>query len=188
MVELRPEFSPLPFFSVALCVSVASVLTSRPATDLTSQTGLPQTEVPDLIAPLRGLLNMTKLFFFNLSVFVLSSFLFMVAPAQRPDSPQRIEPKAGGPAVIIEGAVAKGKDVDYVFSAKAGQHFIGRITKRDSNTGFSITDPSGEALPEEENDFNVTLSGSLKKTGDYKITVSTFEERSSKYTLSIRVT
>jgi hypothetical protein len=130
---------------------------------------------------------MIKSVFLNLFFFVLSSSLLPVTAARRTDSPQRIAPKAGGPAVVIEGSVAKGKDVDYVFSAKAGQYFSGLITNKDGNTGFNVTDPTGEALPEEENDFNLKLKSTLKKSGDYKITVSTFEERSSRYTLSIRV-
>jgi len=43
-------------------------------------------------------------------------------------------------------------------------------------------------LPEEENDFNTILRGSLEKTGDYRITVSSFEVRDYKYSLSVRIT
>ena len=62
-----------------------------------------------------------------------------------------------------------------------------RITQKDGNTGFDVTDPSGDGLPEEENDFNTRLTATLPKTGDYKINVSTFETRDSKYTLVVRV-
>src|SRR5262245_633544 len=106
---------------------------------------------------------------------------------QEAGTPKRIELKAGGPAVTLQGAVSKSKEAVYVFSAKAGLKFTGRITQKDGNTGFEVTDPSGDALPEEEYDFNTRLTGSLTKTGDYKITVSTFETRDSKYTLVVRV-
>jgi len=102
---------------------------------------------------------------------------------QESGGPKRIELKSGGPAVTLTGAVRKSKEVVYIFGAKAGSKFTGRITQKDGNTGFEVTDPNGDALPEEEYDFNTRLTGSLAKTGDYKITVSTFETRDSKYTL-----
>ena len=49
-----------------------------------------------------------------------------------------------------------------------------------------MTDPDGEALPEEEYDFNTRLTGSLEKGGDYKIAVSTFEGR-AEYTVEVRI-
>lgn len=107
--------------------------------------------------------------------------------AQQSSNPKRIELRAKGAPVVLEGEVRKKSEAVYIFSAKAGQRFTGRITKKDGNIGFDVTDPDGEALPEEEHDFNTKLTGSLKKTGDYKITVSSFEERLSKFTLSVRL-
>ena len=106
---------------------------------------------------------------------------------QETGSPKRIEIKAGGPAVTLTGSVTKSREMVYVFSAKAGQKFTGRITQKDGNTGFDVTDPGGDGLPEEENDFNTRLTATLPKAGDYKINVSTFETRDSKYTLVVRV-
>jgi len=107
--------------------------------------------------------------------------------AQESKDAKRIQLKPGSPAVVLEGEVRKNRDAVYVFSAKANQKFTGRITRKDGITGFSVTDPNGEPLPEEEYDFNTSLKGSLKKTGDYKITVSTFEDRDSTYTLVVRI-
>ena len=107
--------------------------------------------------------------------------------AQESKDAKRIQLKPGSPAVVLEGEVRKNRDAVYVFSAKANQKFTGRITLKDGITGFSVTDPNGEPLPEEEYDFNTSLKGSLKKTGDYKITVSTFEDRDSTYTLVVRI-
>jgi hypothetical protein len=118
---------------------------------------------------------------------LLSLLAGPINAGQESNNPKRIELKAGAPAVTLEGAVKKSKEMVYVFSAKAGQKFTGCITKKDGNTGFDIIDPSGDGLPEEENDFNTRLTGTLPKTGDYKITVSTFETRDSKYTLIVRV-
>ena len=111
----------------------------------------------------------------------------LIHAGQQTASPKRIEIKAGGPAVTIQGAVSKSKEAVYVFSAKAGQKFTGRITQKDGNTGFDVTDPSGESLPEEEYDFNTRLTATLPKAGDYRITVSSFETRDSRYTLVVRV-
>jgi hypothetical protein len=132
---------------------------------------------------------MIKLYQFRLA-FLFLAMLSTTAlfAAQGVGNPKRIQLKAGTPAVILEGEVTKNKDVIYVFSAKAGQKFSGRITKKDGNTGFEVTDPDGQGLPEEEQDFNTTLKGSLEKTGDYRIAVSTFEVRASKYTLAVRIT
>jgi hypothetical protein len=103
------------------------------------------------------------------------------------NSPKRIELKAGAAALTLEGQVSKSKDVAYVFTAKAGQKFSGRMTKKEGNIGFEVTGPDGQGLPEEEFDFNTALKGTLEKTGDYKISVATFEEKPSKYTLVVRV-
>lgn len=111
----------------------------------------------------------------------------ITAAGQEAGAPKRIQLKAGAPPLILEGTVRKDHDVVYVFSAKAGQKFNGRITKKDGNTGFEVVDPDGNSLDEEEFDFNTKLTGSLKKTGDYKIEVSTFETRESKYTLAVRI-
>jgi hypothetical protein len=121
------------------------------------------------------------------SAVLLSLLAGSINAGQEPNNPKRIELKAGGPAVTLEGAVNKSKEMVFIFSAKAGQKFTGRITKKDGNTGFDVTDPSGDSLPEEEYDFNTRLTATLPKTGDYKINVSTFEARDSKYTLVVRV-
>jgi len=124
-------------------------------------------------------------------VVAISILLLLLAlPAlggQEAGNPKRIEIKAGGPAVTLTGTVNKSKEIVYVFRAKGGQKFTGRMTQKDGNTGFDVTDPSGDGLPEEENDFNTKLTATLPKTGDYKINVSTFETRDSKYTLVVRV-
>jgi len=129
---------------------------------------------------------------FNLYlIFAVSIVLLLLAASiqagQEANNPKRIEIKAGGPAVTLTGAVSKSKEAVYIFSAKAGQKFTGRITQKDGNTGFEVTDSNGDGLPEEEYDFNTKLTGSLTKTSDYKIIVSTFETRDSKYTLVVRV-
>jgi hypothetical protein len=120
-------------------------------------------------------------------IFILLSLACPIHARLEAGSPKRIDIKAGGPAVTLTGSVSKSKEMAYVFSAKAGQKFSGRITQKEGNTGFDVTDPSGDGLPEEENDFNTRLTATLPKAGDYKITVSTFETRDSKYTLVVRV-
>lgn len=119
---------------------------------------------------------------------LFSSLLCIAATSQTVQSePERIEVKAGGPAKVIKGEVKERKEVSYVFKAKAGQEFSGRITRQSGDASFAITDANGEALPEEEFDVNVTLKGTLTKSGDYKITVNTVNSNNSKYTLSIKV-
>ena len=71
--------------------------------------------------------------------------------------------------------------------ARPGQKFSGRITRHTGDASFAVTDPDGEALPEEEFDVNTRLKGSLTKNGDYKITVNTVNSRNSKYSLSVRL-
>jgi hypothetical protein len=99
---------------------------------------------------------------------------------------QRIELKANR-ATTMTGEIKDRKEVVYTFSAKAGQKFTGRISRRTGDASFNVTDPDGEALPEEEYEVNTKLQGSLTKSGDYKITVNTFNSANSKYTLSVRV-
>jgi hypothetical protein len=116
----------------------------------------------------------------------LSILLFTLAAlaGENPGSRKRIELKPGVP-MALNGEVGPNQEEIYVFSAKAGQKFSGRITKKDGNTGFSVTGPDDDAIPEEEYDFNLSLKSTLDKTGDYKIIVTTFEKRASKYTLTV---
>jgi|SRR5215510_11881428 len=121
-----------------------------------------------------------------LAIAVLLSAIATI-PAQQSRDPKRIEIRSKGPAVLLVGEVRKNRDVVYIFSAKAGQRFTGRFTNKDGNIGFAVTDRDGEALPEEEHEFNTSLKGTLVKTGDYLITISSFEDRESKFTLSVRI-
>ena len=121
-----------------------------------------------------------------LSITLLLLVCFPVAAQQAPTDPLRIQASSKDP-VTLKGEVTQGREVVYVFNAKAGQKFSGRLTKKAGNTGFNVTDPEGQGLPEEEYDFNTSLTGRLEKTGDYKITVSTFENRPSSFTLVIRI-
>jgi hypothetical protein len=111
--------------------------------------------------------------------------LFVLARAQ--SSPTRIQLKPGGPVVTVEGEVEKDKDVVFVFQAQAGSKFKGHLTTKSGKAGFEVNDPDGQGLPEEEFDFNTNLTGSLKKTGDYKIAVATFEARRIHFTLAVQV-
>ena len=99
----------------------------------------------------------------------------------------RIELKPRGPAVPLEGEVEKGKEVFFVFSAKAGSKFTGHLVAKSGKAGFAVDDPDGKGLPEEEFDFNTDLTGSLTKTGDYKISVTTFETRRVHFSLTVRI-
>lgn len=112
----------------------------------------------------------------------------VIQASQDAKPPKRIDLKPGGPALIVEGEVKKGNEVEYVFKANAGQKFSARFIKKMGNTGFAVNDPDGQGLPEEEHDFNTVLRGSLEKTGDYKIIVSSFETSVCKYSLSVRIT
>ena|ERR1044071_5430296 len=122
-----------------------------------------------------------------LLLLALSFSTAAIVASQEASSPKRIQLKPGGPAVVLESKIGKNEQRVYVFSAKAGQKFSGRITKKDGNTGFAVTDPDNAPLPEEEYDFNTSLNGSLKKTGDYKITVTTLENRCSRFTLVVKI-
>jgi hypothetical protein len=104
------------------------------------------------------------------------------AGAQTPSpAPRRIQVRA------VRGEIRGRGEVVYVFEAKAGRRFSGRITRRSGDASFAVTDPNGEALPEEEFDVNTSLRGSLTKSGDYTIRVNTVNSVDSKYTLSVRV-
>jgi hypothetical protein len=76
--------------------------------------------------------------------------IYSTVAAQTPSpAPVRIQVRAGGPAQILRGEIRGRKEVVYVFQAKAGQRFNGRITRQSGDASFSVTDPDGEALPEE---------------------------------------
>ena len=109
------------------------------------------------------------------------------APAQTNTAGKRIQVKRGGQPVVIEGDVEQHKEVFFVFQAKASSKFSGRLTATSGKAGFAVDDAGGHGLPEEEFDFNTNLTGSLDKTGDYKITVATFEPRRVHFKLTIRV-
>lgn len=52
---------------------------------------------------------------------LLSLLVGPINAGQESNNPKRIELKAGGPAVTLEGAVNKSKEMVYIFSASAGQ-------------------------------------------------------------------
>ena len=62
-----------------------------------------------------------------------------------------------------------------------------RIQVKPGGHVFTVEGDVGKGLPEEELDFNPNLAGSLAKTGDYKITVATFDQEPRPLTLTVRV-
>jgi len=116
--------------------------------------------------------------------------LLMLAPilvrAQSGTPLKRIQVQGGGP-VVIEGDVERGKEVFFVFRAKAGAKFSGQLATKSGKAGFAVDDADGRGLPEEELDFNTNLTSSLEKTGDYTITVATFDRRRVHFTLTVRI-
>lgn len=72
-------------------------------------------------------------------------------------------------------------------AGKSGPTFSGHLTTKSGKAGFSVDDSAGNGLPEEEFDFNADLTGTLDKTGDYKITVATFDPRRVHFSLTVRV-
>jgi hypothetical protein len=115
------------------------------------------------------------------------SFVLLGLTALGQVEPQRINVRAGGPARITKGEIRDRVEVVYVFKGRSGQKFSGRIKRHSGDASFAVTDPDGEALPEEEFDVNTNLKGSLKKNGDYKITVNTVNTQNSTYSLSVRL-
>ncbi len=120
-------------------------------------------------------------------IFPFILMLLFAAPAFAEQPPERIRVVPGGAALVLEGKVARGGDIVYIFSAAAGLTFIGRITSKANKAGFAVTGAEGRALPEEEFDFNQHLTGTLEKAGDYRIAVSTFETEPIPYKLTVRV-
>jgi len=115
----------------------------------------------------------------------LTAFLLFGLSAQTASTRIQLEP--GGRAVTVEGDVEKGKEVSFVFQAKAGLKFSALLTTKSGKAGFEVNDPDGNGLPEEEFDFNTSLTASLPKTGDYKIAVATFDPRRIHFTLTVAV-
>jgi hypothetical protein len=125
------------------------------------------------------------------SYLVNALILLLLGPilvgAQTKAPPTRIQVKRGGPVVTVEGDVQRDKEVIFVFQAKAGLKFSAHLTTKSGKAGFAVDDADGNGLPEEEFDFNTNLTGSLEKTGDYKITVATFDPRHVHFKLTVRV-
>jgi len=113
--------------------------------------------------------------------------LFSMALLFQTAEPTRIQVRAGGPAVALEGDVEKDKEVVFIFHARAGLKFRGLLKTKSGKAGFAVDDADGKGLPEEEFDFNTSLVGSLQKTSDYKISIATFEPRRVHFTLTVRV-
>jgi hypothetical protein len=107
--------------------------------------------------------------------------------AQTNSAPTRIQVQPGGPALTVEGDVEKGKVVFFVFEAKAGLKFSGRLATKSGKVGFAVEDSDGKGLREEEFDFNTDLTGGFEKNSDYKISVATFEPCRVHFTLIVRV-
>lgn len=94
----------------------------------------------------------------------------------------------GKTSTTVKGDVIRGDRDAYLIKARSGQVMSVQLSALESNAAFSIYEPKSEdAIPgtEEEND-PTAWSGTLNKTGEYRIVVGGTRGNTS-YTLRVTV-
>lgn len=81
---------------------------------------------------------------------------------------QNVRFARGATSATIKGAVVRGDNDTYLFSASAGQQFSIQLTSVEDNATFELYNTSEELCDSEVK----TASGRLPTTGTYKVVVS----------------
>ncbi|MBD2743949.1 hypothetical protein [Coleofasciculus sp. FACHB-1120] len=90
-----------------------------------------------------------------------------VLAAQPKGRTQRVRFAKGKSSAVVEYSVVRGTRDIYVLGAKARQKMTIAITSLEENAVFDIVDPNGRMIDQEATSW----TGTLPKTGDYKIVV-----------------
>lgn len=119
-----------------------------------------------------------------LLAFSLAAFV----PAASAGTTKRVKFARGRTSAVLKGSLGIEETITYVLGAKAGQTLILHVSIPDRQPNqhvvFSIVDPAGEDLLES---YDTDWTGELKRTGDYKVAVSTFESAASSYVLEVTI-
>jgi len=101
---------------------------------------------------------------------------------------KRVKFARGRTSAVLKGSLGLEETITYVLGARAGQTLILHVSIPDRQPNqhvvFSIVDPAGEDLLES---YDTDWSGELKRTGDYKVLLSTFESPAAPYVLEVTI-
>jgi hypothetical protein len=109
----------------------------------------------------------------------------IVAPitANQTDKPQRVKFARGRTTAVLKGSVTERKGKTYVLGAKEGQTMSVHVASKNSTVQFTIATPEPDILTDPTDDF----SSELPASGDYEISVMTYEAKAQPYTLEVTI-
>jgi hypothetical protein len=115
----------------------------------------------------------------------LIALLFFVVSAQKGTSVvRRINFAHGRTTAVLQGTIKRGLSHDYLLKARAGQTMIVHLASS-GDCGFEVLSPSGESVSNYTRDW----TGSLPRSGDYRINVlpPSQTEAPARYSLEVTI-
>ena len=132
-------------------------------------------------------MNITFTSFRTLALLLAFSLAAFV-PVSSAGTTKRVKFARGRTSAVLKGSLGLEETITYVLGARAGQTLILHVSIPDRQPNqhvvFSIVDPAGEDLLES---YDTVWSGELKRTGDYKVLLSTFESPAAPYVLEVTI-
>ncbi|MBK6314195.1 MAG: hypothetical protein IPF53_07725 [Blastocatellia bacterium] len=132
-------------------------------------------------------MNITFTSFRTLALLLAFSLAAFV-PVSSAGTTKRVKFARGRTSAVLKGSLGLEETITYVLGARAGQTLILHVSIPDRQPNqhvvFSIVDPAGEDLLES---YDTDWSGELKRTGDYKVLLSTFESPAAPYVLEVTI-
>ena len=132
-------------------------------------------------------MNITFTSFRTLALLLAFSLAAFV-PVSSAGTTKRVKFARGRTSAVLKGSLGLQETITYVLGARAGQTLILHVSIPDRQPNqhvvFSIVDPAGEDLLES---YDTDWTGELKRTGDYKVLLSTFESPAAPYVLEVTI-
>jgi hypothetical protein len=99
------------------------------------------------------------------------------------DKPQRVKFARGRTTAVLKGSVNESKWKRYVLGAREGQTMSVHVASKKGTVQFTIATPEPDILTDPTDDY----SGELPVSGDYEISVFTYEAKAQPYTLEVTI-
>lgn len=121
-----------------------------------------------------------------LRVAAAAMLLLLIAPWAPAQVERRVRFARGRTSAVLKGKIVNGEGVVYVLGAGRGQTLIANVSTTSPNHDvvFSIEGPDGAGLME---DVDTGFTGTLPKTGDYRISVGAIESQNASFTLEVTI-